>query len=363
VSKEISANVVFVTNIPAPYREKLHEELSVQLNNRYTVLYCSNIELNRKWKFKLGDYNKIFLPVKTISFFNRFIHLNRNVIRELNRINPDVVITGGFGTSMLSAFLWSKVKKKKHIPFTDGTIDSEKKLSFLHKFLRKLIFSYSNAFIGASNKSIDLYLSYGVEKEDCFKSVLFIDNKKFDNNQEKKEFDVMFSGQFIDRKLPLFFLDVVKRVQETRGSCRALILGDGPLKEEMLSANEKFNIDFEYPGFVQQDNLPAMYEKCKIFLFTTLNDPWGVVANEACASGLPVITTPYAGCANELVVHNKNGYVLEINVEEWALKVIELLDNKEKYQDYSLASKKMVKNYNYKKAVDGVCHAIAFSRN
>ena len=162
--------------------------------------------------------------------------------------------------------------------------------------------------------------------------------------------------------MPLFFIDVVKRIKETMGSCRVLILGDGPMKEEMFSLIRKYDIDVEYPGFVQQDDLPGKYAGCKIFLFPTLKDAWGVVANEACASGLPVITTSHAGCANELVVHNKNGYVLDDDVEVWALKTIELLENKEKYRNFSISSKEMAKNYNYKYAVEGVCNAIDFSR-
>ncbi|HIG44815.1 MAG: hypothetical protein ABGY96_11120 [bacterium] len=50
---------------------------------------------------------------------------------------------------------------------------------------------------------------------------------------------------------------------------------------ETLSAN---NVDFHYAGFVAQDELPVCYGNAKLLFFSALNDPWSVVANEACES-------------------------------------------------------------------------------
>ena len=56
-----------------------------------------------------------------------------------------------------------------------------------------------------------------------------------------------------------------------------------------------------FHGFAAQRELPDLYRSAKVFLFPTLADVWGVVANEACAAGLPVIVSPHAGVAGELV--------------------------------------------------------------
>ena len=358
MTKKINPTVVFLTNIPAPYRERLHEELYIKLNSQYTVLYCNKIEPNRKWKFELGNYKKTFLPVTTLKIFNRFIHINKHVIRNLNLINPDVVITGGFGPSMLLAFLWTKLRRKKHIPFTDGTIDSESNLKKIHRVVRKFVFKHSHAFIGASNKSIELYKSYGVNEKKCFKSVLCVKNENFNINNIEKEYDLMFSGQFIKRKNPLFFIEVANKVKKIMGYCRVLILGDGPLKTKILNLLEKYDIEYSYPGFVQQNNLPQLYAKSKIFFFPTSIDPWGVVANEACASGLPVIVTPQAGCAKELVINKQNGYVLPLDIDKWVNYTVELLTNKEKYNSFAIKSKELVQSYTHNNSAEGIFKAV-----
>jgi glycosyltransferase involved in cell wall biosynthesis len=46
--------------------------------------------------------------------------------------------------------------------------------------------------------------------------------------------------------------------------------------------------------------MPGVYRSADVLVFPTLEDPWGLVANEAMISGLPVLCSKYAGCAPEL---------------------------------------------------------------
>ena len=48
------------------------------------------------------------------------------------------------------------------------------------------------------------------------------------------------------------------------------------------------------------EEMPSVYRSADALIFPTLEDVWGLVANEAMLSGLPVLCSKYAGCANEL---------------------------------------------------------------
>ena len=63
---------VLVTNIPAPYREKLHELIAERFQHNYTVIYCAEKEADRTWKFNLGNYKKIGTTNKNIQIFYKF---------------------------------------------------------------------------------------------------------------------------------------------------------------------------------------------------------------------------------------------------------------------------------------------------
>lgn len=357
-------NAVLITNIPAPYRETIYEYVSSNLNGNYTVVYCDRKEPNRDWSFPIGDYKHHFLKRKMLTFKGRFIHINTDIWKTLNNLNPDVIITAGsFNPTMLIAFFWSKIKRKKHIPMTDGWLKSEKNLSIIHKWIRKLVYSFSDAYIGASTHSLNLYKSYGCKNQMLFQSHLCANNDYFYNFKDsKKQYDLMFSGQFIERKMPLFFAEIAKSIKEKRGQCSVLILGSGKLKDQFLDQLRQYKITTHYAGFVSQQELPAYYASAKIFLFPTLQDPWGVVANEAMAAGTPVITCENAGVSGDLVLHNQNGFVLPLETKLWAEKAILLLDDPVLYNRLSQQCLIDIQQFNYKNAAQGIIDAINFTQ-
>lgn len=356
--------VVLITNIPAPYRETIHEMVSKTLNHQYTVVYCDQKEPNRAWSFGLGDYKHLFLQRRMLAYKGRFIHFNPDVWERLNELNPDIVITAGsFNPTMLIAFVWSLIKRKKHIPMTDGWLQSEKTLSFIHRWIRQLVYRYSSAYIGASKHSLELYKSYECNEAKLFQSHLCANNDLFSlETSVEKQYDLMFSGQFIERKMPLFFAEIAKLIKEKRGKCTALILGSGELKEKFLSKLDEYGIYAHYAGYVSQDELPHYYTSAKIFLFPTLQDPWGVVANEAMAAGTPVITCENAGVAGDLVLHDQNGFVLPLDAKLWAEKVILLLDDPVLYNRLSQQCLIDIQQFSYKNAAQGIIDAINFTQ-
>jgi glycosyltransferase involved in cell wall biosynthesis len=74
-----------------------------------------------------------------------------------------------------------------------------------------------------------------------------------------------------------------------------------------------------FPGFRQIGELPGFYAEAGAFVHPALEEPWGLVINEAMASGLPVLSSRNVGAAEELVVEGKTGYLFDpSSVEEMA---------------------------------------------
>lgn len=357
--------LVIVTNIPAPYRLQIYEKLNDLLGKNFLVIYFAESESNRKWNLMNFKFNHIFLKenVKAKRDGFNYVHNNPDIFRELGLFNPDVIVTSGFNPTHIYAWIYAKLFRKKHICMTDGWIESEKSLSIIHKLVRKVIFSTSSAFIGASKNSLDLYRSYGISDEKLFQSHLCIDNAKFqnDNKFEDREYDLMFSGQFTERKLPFFFAEIIEKVLKHIPNIKVLILGDGPLKEEFLLRLNNTNVNYYYAGFVKQGELQKYYSNSKLFLFTTRLDPWGVVVNEAMASGTPVLTTPYAGVINDLLIDSINGFILPVDSDIWSKKALEILDNKELWNSLSKASTNLVQEFNFDVAAKGIIDASEFA--
>jgi 1,2-diacylglycerol 3-alpha-glucosyltransferase len=87
------------------------------------------------------------------------------------------------------------------------------------------------------------------------------------------------------------------------------------------------------PGFEPYDELPVYYALANAFVHASTNEQWGLVVNEAIASGLPVIVSNRCGCAPELV--NSNGFTFDpTNEHELTARLLEmasLSDEKRKH--------------------------------
>jgi glycosyltransferase involved in cell wall biosynthesis len=80
-----------------------------------------------------------------------------------------------------------------------------------------------------------------------------------------------------------------------------------------------------FPGFRQIGELPGFYAEAGAFVHPALEEPWGLVINEAMASGLPVLSSRNVGAAEELVVEGKTGYLFDPkNVEEIAAALVKI---------------------------------------
>lgn len=359
-------SLVIITNIPAPYRNPVYQAISDKLGfENFHVVFCAGKESNREWVLSQQGFSHTFLNLNVTEKNGKYIHNNCDVWGVLNRLQPEVVITTGFNPTHLYAFAWACLNKKTHVPMTDGTLESEKNFSIIHRLVRRIVYRFSSAFIGASMGSKRLYHSNGVPSEQYFQSHLCANNAIFyPGVLANRTYDFMFCGRFSVEKNPLFALDVARGVALALGRRVSLLfVGSGPMMDEVKAYASRCSAEVEatFKGFVQQGDLPELYCSAKIFLFPTSWDPWGVVANEACAAGQVVMVSPHAGVVGELIVHKDNGYVLPLELPLWVKHATRLLSDSALLNQFSEHSLLRVQKFTYDAAAKGVIDAVTFA--
>jgi glycosyltransferase involved in cell wall biosynthesis len=362
-SSSNTSRVVIVTNIPAPYRNPVYQRLSEMLGyNNLHVVFCAKREGNREWIIEQQGFAHTFLKEQSTEYKGRYIHNNLEVIKVLRQLKPDIVVTSGFNPTHLYAFAYALLARKIHVPMTDGTVVSERHLSIVHRGIRHLVYRFSKVFVGASNGSARLYADYGVKPESFFQSHLCANNDAFTAClDEPRRYDFMFCGRFSPEKNPLFALDVCAGVARSLGrKVSILLVGSGPMLEEVrtYAASLGAEVDCSFSGFVQQADLPRLYCSTKVFLFPSSWDPWGVVANEACAAGLAVMVSPLAGVADQLIVNESNGYVLPLSLPLWIARGENLLRDEGLLAQFSANSRLRAKLFTYEAAALGLASAM-----
>ncbi|GAB3547041.1 glycosyltransferase family 4 protein [Noviherbaspirillum agri] len=354
--------IALITNHPPPFRIPIYDRLAGMRDVELQVIFCSEREPNRQWELPPLRFNHVFLKERFVSRGSNFIHNNPDVIPALKQFAPDVIVTTGFNPTYLYAFAYAAFNGIAHVPMTDGTDASEQSFSLWHKLIRRLVYSRSRAFLAASRGGQRLYESYGIPTERCFLSCLCIDNKAYRRaaSVEEKTYDLIFCGRIVPAKNPLFALEVARRTAELLGrKVRLLYVGNGEQESFVQSqaAAHSDLVDVSFHGHASQEELPALYGSARIFLFPTMGDVWGVVANEACAAGLPVLVSPHAGVAGELVVDGENGFVRPLDVEQWANGAVRLLESDNLYQRYARKSRALASRFTFESAAAGIMEA------
>jgi len=112
--------------------------------------------------------------------------------------------------------------------------------------------------------------------------------------------------RFVAEKNLIRLIRAFARLRLQSDSCAAwdLVLGgDGPGSGEVEGAIAMSGCAqaIHRPGFLQADSLPRWYAHAAAFVLPSLSEPWGLVVNEAAASGLPLLVSTHAGCSLTLV--------------------------------------------------------------
>ncbi|MCA1637875.1 MAG: glycosyltransferase [Acidobacteria bacterium] len=111
------------------------------------------------------------------------------------------------------------------------------------------------------------------------------------------------------------------------------IVGEGN-EREWLEKNLK---NAEFTGFLEGEQLSQAYANMDVFVFPSETDAFGNVAQEAMASGVPVIVTNQGG-PKFIVRHGETGFVAE-NLDDFVKYSLELMNNPEKLSKFRHAGR------------------------
>lgn len=362
MSQSPRIKVAMVTNIPAPYRIPVYERVAQRDEIELCVFFCSGREPDREWDLQDAGYRQVFFKEKFLTYRGRFIHANPDVWARLKAFAPEVIITTGFNPTFLMAYLYALVHGVEHVAMTDGTHFTEQSLSRVHRWVRRWVYGGSRAFIGASQGSFQLYRSYGLSARDFFQSHLCANNAAYEPvPEQQKRYDFVFSARFVGAKNPIFAMSVAQAVAKCMGRrIRLLMMGSGELDDALREHAQllREDVEVDFAGFVKQADLPQRYASARVMLFPTQIDTWGVVANEAMAAGVPVLVTPMAGVADDLVLDGVNGRVLPLVLSTWVEAAVQLLQDEQMRLRYAAHGVQHVQNYSYEHAAQGICDAV-----
>ena len=244
----------------------------------------------------------------------------------LDQIRPNVVaIPGWSSTGSLAALFWCGKTGTPAIVMSESTVHDAPRRWWREEVKSRLVQSFATGLVGGMPHVA--YLSVlGLPRERIFSGYDVVDNAHFIAGAEAARRDALglrkrlglpdhyflASNRFIEKKNLFRLLRAYAAYRQRPGSnaWHLVVLGDGPLKSRLVEFAEELDISAYvlFPGFKQYDDLPCYYGLACAFVHASTTEQWGLVVNEAMASGLPVIVSMRCGCAQDLVEEGRNGF-------------------------------------------------------
>lgn len=205
------------------------------------------------------------------------------------------------------------------------------------------LFSLVDRFfcIGSANRR--LYRRFGVGNARLYSAPYAVDNERFARQAEflrpqrlalRRQWGVaddavciLFCGKMIEKKRPMDLVEVVRSlaVRAPHVKIHLLFVGSGELGAALRGACDVvYDADAKGPpsavaagkpkasfaGFMNQSEISRAYVAADcLVLPSESTETWGLVVNEAMASGLPCIVSSACGCAEDLVAPIAPHYV------------------------------------------------------
>ncbi|WP_206916041.1 1,4-alpha-glucan branching protein domain-containing protein [Alicyclobacillus suci] len=119
---------------------------------------------------------------------------------------------------------------------------------------------------------------------------------------------VLFVGRLVREKGVHVLLEAATTIVSRAPHVRFVIVGHGPMLEDLRAQAQRLGLAHcvEFLGFVGDDTRNALLEQANVAVFPSLYEPFGIVALEAMAAGVPVVVSDVGGLS-DIVSHEHNG--------------------------------------------------------
>lgn len=305
------------TNIIAPYRVPIYQKIGESFETFIFIsgnednrgvwqgveTKLSNLKVKRSRGLTLRSLKKASEKVYDYNYF----HITYGYLLDLIATKPDAVISNEMGFRTLVSLLYGTLLGKPIWVWWGGTIHTERSVNLIKKLFRKLFSLWVKHWISYGETSTEYLISIGIPRKRILQIQNCVDeNPYLQPTQPAINLDpkpvFLYVGQYISRKGVDKLLEVAASVQQQGYSFSLLLVGSGPelrTLEAIVQARDLQNVHFYAPQ--PPESMPAIYRSADYLIFPTLEDVWGLVVNEALWSGLPVLSSVYAGCAQELL--------------------------------------------------------------
>lgn len=268
-----------------------------------TITYCVAKEPSSK------SVQKIKLrPLRLVSFIKFVIKIgassNKNTIILANGAFVETFIASllfrrKYVTKIPGDQVWEISKNKGWTNLNIEEFQSEKlkPIQIILRALLNLSLKHSKFVITPSSQLQMFATKWGINTKKIKMIYNSVDSEKFGKIHLQKKFDLISVCRLVPWKGLEELIDYAIKLD-----LRLLIVGEGPLKNDLFEKASKFQTNINFIGHVNNDEIVTLLNQSRVFVLNSEYEATSYALIEAKMCGLPVIARDNSG--NSTVVRN-----------------------------------------------------------
>jgi glycosyltransferase involved in cell wall biosynthesis len=319
-----STRVTVVSPEPTPYRAPLFDRIAERSDIELTVIYAAHTVARRTWSVEL-KHRSTFLHGVSVPLAQRVFHheypITPGVIRALAETRPDVVVVSGWSTfASQAAIAWCRAHRIPYVLLVESHDVGRRarwrravKSAIVPPLVRNAaallvvgtLARESMVARGASPDRVRVFANT-IDVREWGERVSRLAKRRNEIREKLNagtEDVVVLSAGRLAREKGMETL--LRAVAEARDSELLLaIAGHGPERGTLQRLAAELGVRLELLGELASDELLEAYVAADVFALLSERESWGVVVNEAAATGLPLVLSSQVGAAQDLLQGN-----------------------------------------------------------
>lgn len=300
--------IAVLHNHPIHYKHLLFTELA-SLGIEVDVVFAARSSNLRTASLQPAgeSYQSHFLSDGSFESLPQILTALR-AVKIVARCRPDIVIISGYSyLPTWSVLTWARLHRKP-VVFWFESNRFDRPRHWMLELIKSVFVSQCDVahVYGASNRE---YLErLGVKPSAIIEKRATVDSRVFTKRRAVFHSDYrrfVYVGRFSPEKnLPR----LLEAFCVTRSKSRAelVLVGYGPDEPLLKLKVHDLGLDESvvFVGPKTQDEVSQTLAECDCLVLPSLSEPWGLVANEALCTGIPIIVSDRCGCARDLVTQD-----------------------------------------------------------
>ncbi len=366
--------VVGVFPEPTSYRSPLFDLVAAQPGIELVVLYSAQALAGRTWDVSIAHPHELLRGVRlpgTSAIFRHDYRLTPGVVAALRRLRPDVVVVSGWSTfSSQAAIGWCGVTRTPYVLVVESHDHNPRgawRRAIKDAVVPRVVKGAAGVLVtGSLVRASMLARGAAPDRIETFANTIDVDEfarrveslarrrgeLRRDLGIEDGEVVVLCVARLSEEKA----LDILIRAAASAGAPVALVLiGEGPERARLEALAARLPARVVFTGSLAWERIVEGYAAADVFALISRRETWGVVVNEAAASGLPLVLSDQVGAAHDLLRPGENGMlVAPDDVSETAAALRELAADEALRHRFGVRSRELVADWGYAGSVDGL---------